>query len=49
VCIFLILDRNCMVNFSTYIRPKESRSIGLSYNSVYLILACVEISAVTVT
>ena len=32
--------------FSTYIRPKESRSI--SYNSVYLILICVENFAATV-
>jgi len=42
MCIFLVL-----VIFFTYIRPKESRSI--SYNSVYLILACVDNSAATVT
>ena len=37
-----------LLNFLfTYIRPKESRSI--SYNSVYLILACAENFAVTVT
>jgi len=45
-CIFLILDRNWWF-FSTYIRPKESRSI--SYNSVYLISACVKNFAATVT
>jgi len=43
---FLIFDRNWWI-FFTYIRPKESRSI--SYNSVYLILACVENFAATVT
>jgi len=31
----------------TYTRPKESRSV--SYNSVYLFLACVENFAATVT
>ena len=36
-----------LVIFFTYIRPKESRSI--SYNSVYLILACVKNFAATVT
>jgi len=35
------------MNFFAYIRPKESRSV--SYNSVYLILACVENFAATVT
>jgi len=36
-----------LANFFTYIRPKESRSI--SYNSVYLILACAENFTATVT
>ena len=36
-----------LANFFTYIRPKESRSI--IYNSVYLILACVENFTATVT
>jgi len=45
-CIFLVLDRNWWF-FSHKIRPKKSRSI--SYNSVYLILACVENFATTVT
>jgi len=36
-----------LVNFFTQIRPKQSRSI--SYNSVYLIFACVENFAATVT
>ena len=35
------------MDFFTYIRPKESRS--MSYNSVDLILACVENFAATVT
>ena len=35
------------MNFFTYVRPKESRSI--SYNYVYLILACVKNFAATVT
>jgi len=46
VCIFLVLDRNWWI-FFTHIRPKKSRSIR--YNSVYLILVYIEISAVTVT
>ena len=45
MCIFLVLDRNG--DFFEYIRPKESGSI--SYNSVYLILACVEKFAATVS
>jgi len=45
VCIFLVLDRNG--DFFAYIRPKESGSI--SYNSVCLILACVEKFAATVS
>jgi len=45
VCIFLVLDQK-LVNFFTHIRPKESKFI--SYNSVYLILACVENFAATV-
>jgi len=46
VCIFLVLDRKLWI-FFTYIRRKESRSI--SYNSVYLILACIENFVATVT
>jgi len=45
VCIFYYLTESD--EFFEYIRPKESRSI--SYNSVYLILECVDNFAVTVT
>jgi len=46
-CVHLFSTGQKLVDFFTYIRPKESRS--MSYNSVDLILACVENFAVIVT
>ena len=41
--------RQKLVDFFTYIRPKEGRSRPISYNSVCLILACNQNFAATVT
>ena len=46
VCIFFSTWQK-LVNFFTSIKPEESRSVN--YNSMYLILACVESFAATVT